>query len=99
MPPDPHATARDAVLDTVLRGPGQSDPALRLAASENAGVPLDLVALIGKVHHHAYTTTDDDVARARERYGEDAVFELIVSAALGASRQRLQAGIAALERA
>jgi hypothetical protein len=99
MLPDPHAAARDAVLDTVLRGPGQSDPALRLAASENAALPLDLVALIGKVHHEAYRVTDDDVARTQERYGDDALFELIVSAALGASGSRLVAGLAALEDA
>ena len=40
--------------------------------------------------------TDDDVARAQAVYGDDKLFEIIVSAALGASRKRLLAGLAAL---
>ena len=94
---DPHAVLREAVLDSVLRGTGQSDPETRMAAAAGAGLPADLRALVGKIHRNAYKVTDADVAEAQAVYGDDALFELIVSAALGASDQRLRAGLEALE--
>ena len=99
MRDDPHAVLRDTVLESVLRGPGKSDPATRLAAAGNAGLPADLRALVGKIHANAYKVTDADVAEAQAVYGDDALFEIIVSAALGASDQRLRAGLEALDRA
>ena len=97
--PDPHASLRDRVLQSVLQGAGESDPALRAAAADSGGVPADLSALVDKIHRHAYKVTDDDIARVRERYGDDQMFEIIVSAALGASRRRLLAGLEALDQA
>jgi hypothetical protein len=96
---DPHAVLRDHVLQTVLRGAGESDPSTRSAAADGAGVPADLQPLVGKIHDHAYTVTDDDVASLQAKYGDDRMFEIIVSAALGASRQRLLAGLDALDQA
>ena len=96
---DPHASLRDRVFQTVLEGPGESDPAIRKAAAEGTGVPADLQSLINKVHAHAYKVTDEDVARAQATYGDDRMFEIIVSAALGASRERLLAGLNALDKA
>lgn len=104
--PDPHAALRDAVLASVLDGPGEAPAALRHAAAENAGATLAsdasggsmaLATLVAKVHQHAYRVTDDDVASLRAVYGDDALFELIVSASLGASRARLDAGLRALD--
>lgn len=96
---DPHAKLRDEVLHQVLDGPGESDLVVRRAAAANSGVPSDLQTLVDKIHRHAYKVTDDDVASLQARYGDDKMFEIIVSAALGASRQRLVAGLAALEDA
>lgn len=96
---DRHAQLRDSVLAQVLSGPGESDPAVRQAAANNAGVPEDLRQLIAKVHAHAYKVTDADIARLQSAYGDDKLFEIIVSAALGASRKRLMAGLDALARA
>ena len=99
---DPHAALRDEVLEGVLRGSGESNPSIRVAAAEGpdaAGIPTDLKTLIEKIHRCAYTVTDDDVARLPPVYGDDKLFEIIVSAALGASRKRLLAGLAALEAA
>ena len=96
---DPHAKLRDEVLHQVLDGPGESDPAVRRAAAANSGVPSDLQTLVDKIHGHAYKVTDDDVASLQASHGDDKLFEIIVSAALGASRQRLVAGLAALEDA
>jgi len=97
--PDPHAAARDIVLRTVLDGPGTTDPSLRYAAAEGVGVPDDLKTLVEKVHRHAYKVTDEEIAALQTKYGDDQLFEIIVSAAVGASRQRLLAGLKALGEA
>lgn len=96
---DPHAALRDRALARVLDGPGESDPAIRKAAAAGVGVPAELETLVGKIHQHAYKVTDADVAQPQARYGDDKMFEIIVSAALGASRERLLAGLKALEEA
>jgi alkylhydroperoxidase family enzyme len=96
---DPPAAGRDAVLRSVLDGPGETDPSLRYAAAEGVGAPDDLRALVEKVHQHAYRVTDEEIAALQAKYGDDQLFEIIVSAALGASRQRLMAGLRALEEA
>ena len=99
MTTDPHASLRDQVLHRVLEGTGDSDAATRVAAADCGPVPADLRALVEKIHDHAYTVTDDDIARLQPFYGDDQLFEIIVSAALGASRRCLLAGLAALEAA
>ncbi|GAC1411125.1 MAG: hypothetical protein NVSMB53_06360 [Gemmatimonadaceae bacterium] len=96
---DPHASLRDRVLDRVLQGSGESEPAIRQAAAKDRGAPADLQRLVDKIHRYAYKVTDEDVARAQAKYGDDQLFEIVVSAALGASEQRLLAGLKALEEA
>lgn len=96
---DPHASLRDHVLQGVLDGAGESDPAIRKAAADGTGVPADLQVLVDKIHQHAYKVTDDDIASVQTKYGDDQLFEIVVSAALGASRQRLVAGLTALDAA
>jgi alkylhydroperoxidase family enzyme len=96
---DPHAELRDRAFRSVFDGPGESDPAVRRAAADGTGVPAELQALVDKIHRHAYTVTDEDLARLGARYSDDQLFEIVVSAALGASRTRLFAGLAALEKA
>jgi hypothetical protein len=96
---DPHAMLRDEVFRRVLEGPAETEPALRRAAANGAGLPPDLQPLVDKIHRHAYKVTDDDVARLQAVYGDDRMFELVVSAAVGASRARLLAGLRALEEA
>jgi alkylhydroperoxidase family enzyme len=93
---DPHANLRDQVLKSVLEGPGESDPALRQAVADRRDVPGDLQSLVDKIHRHAYKVTDEDIAKVQPKYGDDQMFEIVVSAALGASRQRLMAGLKAL---
>ena len=96
---DPHASLRERVIESVLQSPGESDPAIRRGAAEGTGVPSDLQPLVDKIHRHAYKVTDEDIARAQAKYGDDQMFEIVVSAALGASRERLLAGLKALEGA
>jgi alkylhydroperoxidase family enzyme len=99
MTSDPHAVLRDCVLDSVLRGKGESDPALRLAVAAQNNVPDELKEVVDKIHRHAYKVTDEDISRLQTKYSDDQLFELVVSAAIGASRERLLAGLDALEKA
>lgn len=96
---DPHAALRERVIQRVLQEAGDSDPAIRHAAAGNAGLPPDLQPLVEKIHAHAYKVTDEDIARLQATYGDDRLFEIIVSAALGASRHQLLTGLAALDDA
>lgn len=96
---DPHAALRDAVLAQVIEGRAHTDPRLRAAAADDVGLPPDLQPFVDKIHAHAYKVSDADVASLQALYGDDKLFEIIVSAALGASRHRLRAGLAALEGA
>lgn len=99
MTSDPHAPLRDRALERVLDGPGESDSPLRHAAADCTGLPADLEPFVRKIHEHAYRVTDEEVALLQATYGDDRMFEIVVSAAIGASRQRLMAGLDALERA
>jgi hypothetical protein len=99
MTSDPHAALRDRVFQSVLQDAGESERSIRNAAASGVGVPADLASLVGKIHNHAYQVTDADIARVQPRYGDDQMFEIIVSAALGASRKRLLAGLEALDEA
>ena len=96
---DPHAELRDRVLKSVLEGPAETESSLRKAAAENKGLPADLKSLVDKIHRHAYKVTDEDIAKAQAKYGDDKMFEIVVSAAMGASRMRLMAGLEALNKA
>ena len=94
---DPHAAFRDRVFRTIYDGPAESTPAVRRAAGDGTGVPADLSVLVDKIHRHAYKVTDEDLAGLRATYSDDQLFEIVVCAAVGASRRRLLAGLAALE--
>jgi len=96
---DPHAKLRDVVLHNVLDGPGEANPALRKSVADAAFVRGDLKSLVEKIHRHAYKVTDEDIAKPQAKYGDDQMFEIVVSAALGASQQRLLAGLKALDEA
>ncbi|HEY7684472.1 MAG TPA: hypothetical protein VH833_00070 [Gemmatimonadales bacterium] len=93
------------LVDAVLSTPGHTPSALRRAAMARAakpggpadGLPVQLAGYVDKVALHAYRVTDDDVAALRRvDSSEDAVFEITVSAAVGAALVRLDRGLAAL---
>ena len=99
MTPDPHAALRRSIYERVFLGDGEAAPELRQAAGAGTGVPADLQPLIDKIHRHAYKVTDEDIARVQAKYGDDKMFEIVVSAALGAARKRLSLGLEALDNA
>lgn len=102
----------EQVRDAVLTTPGETPSELRravaaraaaLGANRAAGggpggvVPAPLTSYLDKVALHAYRVTDADVtALRRAGSSEDTLFELTLSAALGAALGRLERGLAAL---
>jgi hypothetical protein len=96
---DPFAILREQVVQRVLDGPGASASAIRHAAFDGTGAPADLQPVIEKVHRHAYKVTDADISRLTSAHSDDELFELVVSASLGAAHSRLTAALSALEQA
>jgi alkylhydroperoxidase family enzyme len=106
-----HAKHTRALIDAVLHGPGETDPRLRHAVEaqsaqlsghpsqhEADNVPQELAPYTKKVALYAYKTTDKDIEALRALgYSEDQLFELTLSAALGAGMVRLECGLAALK--
>ena len=89
------AELRQAALERAARLAGGRDPAAGRASGE--GVPAPLADYVDKVARHAYQLTDEDLgALQRAGNADDALFEVTVSAALGAALGRLERGLAAL---
>ena len=82
----------------VLTQPGSLSPGVRRAAFEGREVPDDVAAYVAKVRQHAYRITDGEVTDLLSRgWSQDQLFELTLSAALGAATERLNAGLGMLE--
>lgn len=107
---DRHAANMQRLTEAVLTSTGDTDPALRQAVEERSAelggrpgarigeLPPELVGYVNKVALHAYKTTDKDIEALRHAgYSEDAIFEITLSAALGAARGRMERGLAALK--
>lgn len=107
--PERYRADIERLLATVLEGRGDAAQGLRLAAMQRASqllsgasaplvqLPGALAPYIDKVALHAYRTDDGDVQTLVEAgYSEDAVFEVTVSAALGAGLTCLERGLTAL---
>ena len=92
------AALQRATHQTVVEGPGKVASSLRQQIARGEAPP-DLAALVHKIREHAYRVTDDDVDALRPRYSENQLFEIIVTAAVGAAEHRLDRAIAALEDA
>jgi alkylhydroperoxidase family enzyme len=98
-----------ALEESILTAPGDTDPVLRRvveARSAELGgrpgpatgeIPEALRPYVDKVARHAYKVTDRDLEELKAAgYSEDAIFEITLSAALGAGTSRLERGLAAL---
>lgn len=105
-----HAEHLQRLIEAVLQSPGDTDASTRRAVEEycanpggstsrtDGGMPADLAGYLKKVALHAYKTTDEDIEALRQAgYSEDAIFEITLSAALGAGLARLERGLAALK--
>jgi alkylhydroperoxidase family enzyme len=71
---------------------------VRQAAATAGEVPEVMRTYVQKIVTSAYKLTDEDVQLLlRAGYSEDQIFELTVSAALGAGLTRLKRGLESLE--
>ncbi|MGH3409258.1 MAG: hypothetical protein ACRDRJ_43215 [Streptosporangiaceae bacterium] len=97
---DKKRALHQALVGHVLNGAGRASADLRARAFSNADVPPALQALIGQVATRPAQVTDADFAAAKASgFSEDELFELVISAALGQSARRYEAGLAALAEA
>ena len=105
-----HASYVQRLIEAVLTSHGDTEPSVRQAVealsaqpggrpfSQTDVIPPELISYVKKVALHAYKTTDEDIEALREAgYSEDAIFEITVSAALGAGMARLERGLGALK--
>lgn len=95
---DKFAGLRAATRTALLDGTGKTPGELRKAVAAGQPPP-DLVKLVEKIRTRAYTVTDQDLQALKASYTEDQLFEIVVSAALGAATDRLAAAHRALDEA
>jgi hypothetical protein len=85
---------RKQVIERALHAPGETTGDARRAAYDGTSSPL-----VEKVAANAWKVTDEDIAAAKAAgLSEDAIFELVVCAALGESTRQLDDALAALEQ-
>jgi len=106
-PPGKYAAFTQRLLDAVLAAPGHTPSELRRAvlgraarlagARGGAPAPAPFGGYVDKIAQHAYKVTDADVSALQQSgSSDDVLFEVTVSAALGAALGRLERGMAAL---
>lgn len=110
MERDSHTEYAQRLIEAVLTSDGETEPSVRQAVealSAKLGgrstfqadtIPPELINYVKKIALHAYKTTDEDIEALRKAgCSEDAIFEITLSAALGAGMTRLERGLAALK--
>jgi hypothetical protein len=103
---DPYADERRALVEAVTGTAGHLAPAVRSAIvdrargrADAAAIPGALVPFVDRVARDSTLIEDPDVdALLSAGLAEEAVFETVVAAALGASLARLEAVDVLLER-
>lgn len=98
------------LTEAVLVGSGETKATLRQEVEARAAVlggglrksrgemPPDLRSYVEKVARRAHEVGDQEIEELKQAgWSEDAIYEITVSAALGAGLGRLERGLAALE--
>jgi alkylhydroperoxidase family enzyme len=95
--------------DTVLHRSGVTETSQRQAIEARASsldsspddhIPTALYSYVDKVARHAHKVTDKDIEALKQAgYTEDAIFEITISAAVGAAYARLERGLEILKGA
>jgi hypothetical protein len=102
-----YAALTQRLVDSLLATPGDTPSELRRAvlaraarlagARAGAPAPSPFAGYVDKVALHAYKVTDAEVTALQGAgNSDDALFEITVSAAVGAALGRLERGLAAL---
>lgn len=103
-------TAFQQLRAAVLEGPGTVSPAERQRIADwsanreqepaSQQFPEPLASLLTKITRYAYKVTDEDIQALLEAgYAQDAIFDSVVSAALGTAIRRYERGMAVLHAA
>ena len=105
-----HATYAQRLIEAVLSSHGDTEPSVRRAvaalsaqpdghsSTQADAVPPELISYVNKIALHAYKTTNEDIEILLQAgYSEDAIFEITLSAALGAGMARLECGLSVLK--
>jgi hypothetical protein len=95
---DPYLDERRALVEAVMGGAGQLVPAVRSAIVDrtrgnavDGAIPDALIPFVDRVATDATLIADGDVAALTAAgFDEEAVFEAVVAAALGAGLARLE---------
>jgi hypothetical protein len=100
----------DDLSAITLEGPGHTTAELRQSVAayasdlsleqpaDNSQIPTDFIPYLDKVSLYAYKVLDRNVDELKSKnYSEDEIFELTISAALGAGLARLERGLALLD--
>jgi len=95
---DKFRTYREATGNALLTGTGATSQELRAAVAAGSPPP-PLADLVAKIRTHADTITDADIDALRGAYDDEALFEIILSAAYGTASDQLAAARRALEDA
>ena len=89
---------RDATARALFGEPATTPRELRLAVASGQPPPA-LAALVRKIRAGAYTVTDADIDALRGEFGEEGLFEIILSATHGMASEQLAAARRALDDA
>jgi alkylhydroperoxidase family enzyme len=94
---DRHGELVAALRQAVLGSTAATGPEIRSAAATGGPLPDHLASYAAKVRDHAHQVTDSDIERLRAAgHSEDEIFEITVSAAVGAALRSLDAGLRAV---
>lgn len=95
-PGDTDPALRRAIEARSAAAGGHSGPS-ELIPGGGGEIPEALRGYVDKVARHAYKVTEQEIEELkRAGYSEDAIFEVTLSAALGAGMARLERGLTAL---
>jgi hypothetical protein len=100
MIPDRHRALLDIFVDAVCDSRGDLEPRLRRDLVEGKPLTGALGAFAIKVRDNPTTIDEQQITALRKAgYTEDAIFECVLAAAIGAGLERLHKGLALLEKA
>ena len=97
-----HREAFEALQTAILDGDSAAvtSDEVRRGAAERGDVAERFAAYVDTIHDHAYKVSDRTVSDLRASgASQDEMFEVTISAAFGAARERLEAGLTALREA
>jgi alkylhydroperoxidase family enzyme len=98
---EPISSGRNGLVDrlryTVLKAPAITDPATRMAAATGGPLPEPAATYAATVRDQSHRITDTDIDRmGAAGYGQDAIYEITVAAAVGAALHRYDTALTRL---